>query len=311
MYGPTECTDIASSYTLDDNKQAISPIPIGRPASNVQLYILDAQMNLLPKGAIGELYIGGMGVGLGYLNNAQNTAQQFIANPFCQGEILYKTGDLVRYNANNDLVFISRADNQLKIRGFRIELGEIEAHLRQIDGVIDAVVNTQEHNQQKQLVAFLRSRQALKSTQHYRKLLLKKLPNYMVPMAFQLIDHIPLSPNGKVDRNRLEKIDLQQLHSSTDYIAPRTAIEKTLQTLWQDVLAVNTIGVHDNFFDIGGNSLSATQIITRIRQHFALDLPLRSLFEVNTIEGLAEIISAMTLQQESPDADEEFEEGIL
>lgn len=311
MYGPTECTDIASSYTLDDNKQAISPIPIGRPASNVQLYILDAQMNLLPKGAIGELYIGGMGVGLGYLNNAQNTAQQFIANPFCQGEILYKTGDLVRYNANNDLVFISRADNQLKIRGFRIELGEIEAHLRQIDGVIDAVVNTQEHNQQKQLVAFLRSRQALKSTQHYRKLLLKKLPNYMVPMAFQLIDHIPLSPNGKVDRNRLEKIDLQQLHSSTAYIAPRTSLEETLQTLWQDVLGVNKIGVHDNFFDIGGNSLSATQIITRIRQHFSLDLPLRSLFEVNTIEGIAEIISAMSLHQETTDADEDFEEGIL
>ena len=133
----------------------------------------------------------------------------------------------------------------------------------------------------------------------------------MVPVAYALIDTIPLSPNGKVDRKQLASIDLHALHASTDYIAPRTAIEKTLQTLWQEVLGVNTIGVHDNFFDIGGNSLSATQIITRIRQHFALDLPLRSLFEVNTIEGLAEIISAMTLQQESPDADEEFEEGIL
>ena len=311
MYGPTECTDIASSYTLADNKRAISPIPIGKAASNVQLYVLDAQLNLLPKGAIGELYIGGAGVGLGYLNNADNTAQQFVANPFRQGQTLYKTGDLVRYNADNDLVFISRADSQLKIRGFRIELGEIEAHLRQIDGVIDAVVNTQEHNNQTQLVAFLRSKQALQNTQDYRKQLLKKLPDYMVPVAYQLIDTIPLSPNGKVDRKQLASIDLQALHSSTAYIAPRTAIEETLQTLWQDVLAVNTIGVHDNFFDIGGNSLSATQIITRIRQHFSLDLPLRSLFEVNTIEGIAEIISAMSLHQETTDADEDFEEGIL
>lgn len=310
MYGPTECTDIATSFSFDKTFNR-SLIPIGKPAANVGCYVLDAQLNLLPKSVIGELYIGGAGVGAGYLHNDALNQESFISNPFGAGK-LYKTGDLVRYNEQDELVFISRADQQLKIRGFRIELGEIEAQLRLVDGVTDCVVAVQEINQTAQLCAFIISDADLLSREAYRKALQQSLPDYMIPVVFQEIAHIPLSPNGKVDRKQLPQLDASDIAGQRDYIAPRNEIEESLASILQSVLNLPKVGIHDNFFELGGNSLSATQVASRIQQTFQLDLPLRTLFEMPTIEALAGVIAAIhqPLNDDAAD-DDDFEEGFL
>ena len=312
MYGPTECTDIAASYTLTDPVNHRGSIPIGTPCANTSLYVLDEQLNFLPKGAVGELYIGGAGVGKGYLNNADMTAEKFIENPFNKKEILYRTGDLVRYCHKNYLEFIARTDDQIKIRGFRIELGEIEANLRHINDIDDAVVTARDINGQAQLLAFICSNTELQNSNTYKRELKQYLPDYMVPIAYLPIDEIPLTPNGKVDRKKLPTVDLNQL-KQTEYIAPRNQHEAELALIWQSLLGIEKIGVQDNFFELGGHSLLATQLLTRMRDSFELELPLRTIFEVNTIEGLAEIISAMTSSEsdDNVDDDEAFEEGIL
>lgn len=310
MYGPTECTDIATSFSFDKNTTE-QPLPIGEPAANVDCYVLDKHKNLLPKGAIGELYISGLGVGAGYLNDEALNQQSFIANPFKPNELMYKTGDLVRYNESNQLVFIGRADQQLKIRGFRIELGEIEAQLRLIEGVKNAVVAVQEIQNQPQLCAFIISDKTLLSRENYRKALQQHLPDYMVPITFQAIDSIPLSPNGKVDRKQLPQLSSSDITSQQEYIAPRNANEQALADILQTVLQLPKIGVLDNFFELGGNSLSATQVISRIKQHFELDLPLRTLFETPTIDALAAVITALSQVQNNDYDDDDFEEGFL
>ena len=311
MYGPTECTDIATSHTIDKPAEYRGVIPIGKPAANACTYVLDKHGNLLPRGAIGELYIGGPGVGKGYLNNPELTAERFVSHPFKHGETLYKTGDLVRFNINDDLEFVSRADDQIKIRGFRIEPGEIEACLRNMENIDDAVVNTQIINGQQQLTAFICSARPLEAVHTYRKTLQKQLPDYMIPLVFCPIDRIPLTPNGKIDRSRLPEIDASCINAGSEYIAPRNDIEEALAVIWQQLLEIERAGIADSFFDLGGNSLMATQLATRIRQHFAIDLPLRTLFEVNTIEGIAEIISAMTGTGINEHDSSEFEEGTL
>lgn len=312
MYGPTECTDIAASYTLADASNHRGSIPIGTPCANTSLYVLDEYLNFLPKGAVGELYIGGAGVGKGYLNNPEMTAARFIKSPFNANDILYRTGDLVRYCYNNYLEFIARTDDQIKIRGFRIELGEIEANLRHIKNIEDAVVTAREINGQKQLLAFIISNSELLPFNTYKRELKQYLPDYMVPIAYLPIDKIPLTPNGKVDRKKLPDIDLSLL-KQTEYIAPRNQNEAELALIWQSLLHIERIGIQDNFFELGGHSLLATQLLTRMRDKFELELPLRTIFEVNTIEGLAEIISVMTsgVADDNVDNDEAFEEGIL
>lgn len=310
MYGPTECTDIATSHTLDNPVKHKGPIAIGKASSNVELYVLDQHKNLLPKGTIGELYIGGKGVGKGYLNNTELTEQRFIDNPFKPNKTIYKTGDLVRVKQDDSLEFIARTDDQIKIRGFRIELGEIETTLRNMFGIVDAVVTVREINGQSQLLAFLCSTETIQDNHFYKKHLRQSLPDFMVPIAYFQIDEVPLSPNGKVDRNSLPDVDLSALIQNT-YVAPRTAIEMQLCEIWQELLQQKRVGIQDNFFELGGHSLLATQLLTQVRGHYEIDLPLRTLFEVNTIEGLAEIISALLTPANDIADDEDFEEGIL
>ena len=309
MYGPTECTDIATSYTIGDIHSQKVPVPIGKPSANVSVLVLDSHKNPVPEGAIGELYIGGTGVGKGYLNKPTLTAERFIDNPFRPGETIYRTGDLVRFNIDGDLEFVSRADDQIKVRGLRIEPGEIEARLRQLDGVNDALVSLQDINGQQQLVAFVVGRT---DPQACKKALRKVLPDFMIPVAFLPIDSIPLTPNGKVDHRRLPAVDSSAITTGQQFVAPRHDTDRQLAAIWQAVLGLDSVSIADGFFELGGNSLLATQVMTRIRDTFGVDLPLRTLFEVNTIEGISDIILATGHTQAADDEpDDAFEEGFL
>ncbi len=320
MYGPTECTDIAASHTINNPHDCIGKtIPIGRPNTNVQLYVLDEHNQPVPLGVIGELCIGGEGVGVGYLNNEPLTNERFFNNPFGNGK-LYRTGDLVRYRNNGLLDFVSRVDGQVKIRGYRIELGEIEAQLAKHPAVRQAVVTAVTTDTGSTvLAAYCTTEEEQLPLHELRSQLKQTLPYYMVPSAIMAVDRIPLSPNGKVDRRALPNIDLQA-SSNANYEAPQTEIEKALVHIWEDLLQVDRVGIHDHFFEIGGHSLMATQLISRIRETLQIELPLRTLFEISTIMEIADILT--TLQEASEmsfnmadesvlDDNDDFEEGVL
>lgn len=301
-FGLTETT-IDSSY-YESSSQELSTeqlVPIGRPFSNTQIYILDSYLQPVPIGVSGEIYIGGASLARGYHNRPELTAEKFIHNKFSnQPEArLYKTGDLARYLPDGNIAFIGRADNQVKIRGFRIELGEIEAVLSQHSAVSKAVVIAREDEpRNKKLVAYVVQKPsitALEITQ-VRDFLKQKLPQYMIPSAFVLLPQLPLLPNGKVDRrclatsrfaSTLPKPDATITTFQDAFVPPRNAIEEVLAGIWANILRVKQVGIHDNFFDLGGHSLLATQVISRIRETFKLDLPLRCLFESPTVAELS------------------------
>ena len=299
-YGPTECTDVCAFYRLDQPENFLNKsVPIGHSIPNTQLIVLDNNHNLMPIGVVGELCIAGTGVGLGYINNKERTAKQFILNPFGEG-YLYKTGDLARYLPDGNIEFLGRIDHQVKIRGFRIELGEIESILNthpQIQQTV--VIATEELPGNKRLVAYVVTSDESLTTKQLCEFLKEKLPEYMVPSAFVTLDGLPLTPNGKVDRKALPEPD-GEITREQEYVAPRTPSEEILANIFANVLGVQKVGIHDNFFDLGGHSLLATQVISRIRQAFAVDVPLRNLFEEPTIANLSKIIEnshSLLLQQ--------------
>jgi acyl carrier protein len=272
-------------------------IPIGCPITNTQIYLLDGQLQPVPIGVTGELYIGGEGLAQGYLNRPELTSLAFIPNPFSQkpGTRLYKTGDLARYRSDGNIEFLGRSDDQVKIRGFRIELGEIEAVLSQHPAVAEAVVIVQEDIPgDKHLVAYIvpNKGQAPTSSQ-LRQFSKEKLPNYMVPSAYMMLEFLPLTPNGKVDRRVLPAVDTLSLDTKEDYVAPRTTVEEELARIWRQVLGKQQVGVHDNFFELGGHSLLATQLTSRIRDRFKVELPVRILFEAPTMAMLARHIETI------------------
>jgi amino acid adenylation domain-containing protein len=295
-YGLTEAT-IDSSYfetaTLDLSVERL--VPIGRPFANTQLYILDGNLQPLPIGVPGELYIGGAGLARGYLNQPELTACRFIPNPFKSGTQLYQTGDIARYLPDGNIEFRGRGDNQVKIRGFRIELGEIEAELSQHPQVDEIALLVREDEPGNQyLVAYIVPREeVLPTVSELRSFLKQKLPDYMVPSAFVMLDSLPLTPNGKVDRRALPTPDRTALKSEQTLISPRTPIEEVLAGIWTQVLGCESVSIHDNFFDLGGHSLLATQVIYRVRSALQVELPLRCLFESPTVAGLAERIEAI------------------
>jgi glutamate-1-semialdehyde-2,1-aminomutase/malonyl CoA-acyl carrier protein transacylase len=296
-YGPTECSDDVTHYPIyQPPAPEVLNIPIGRPVANTQLYLLDSQLQPVPIGVSGELYVGGMGVGRGYLNNAERTSEVFIADIFAQkpGARLYKTGDKARYLSDGNIEFLGRLDHQVKIRGFRLELGEIEAALAQHPEVRETVVIAWEDQpDDKRLVAYVVPNQEVE-TQHFlsllRRFLKEKLPDYMIPSAFVMLEALPLTPNGKVDRRALPAPDTSQTSLEQGFVPPHTATEETLAAIWAEVLGVERVGIHDNFFELGGNSLLATQVISRLREAFHVELPLRSLFEEPTVAYLSESI---------------------
>ncbi len=288
-YGPTEASDVVSFHTWDP-RIAVSTLPIGRAIANTRLYVLDAHRQLLPQGAVGELYVGGDGVGRGYLHLAQLTQERFLPDPYSEqpNARMYRTGDVVRQLPDGEIEYLGRNDFQVKIRGFRIELGEIEAKLAACAGVREAVVIDREDVPgDKRLVAYLIAHdgQAL-SNAALRDSLAKELADYMLPSAFVQLEQLPLTPNGKLDRQALPAPD-QQSVVTREYEAPQGEIEQAIAIIWQQLLGLERVGRHDHFFELGGHSLLATQLVSRISAAFGIGLPLRSVFEAPTLTELA------------------------
>ncbi|MEG4288204.1 amino acid adenylation domain-containing protein [Microcoleus sp. C2C3] len=303
-YGPTETVVGCCVYEVTEQTSLSAWVPIGRPIFNTQLYILDRYLQLVPVGVPGELHIGGVGLARGYLNRPELTEAKFIPNPFSQeeGARLYKTGDLARYLADGNIEFLGRIDHQVKIRGFRIELEEIETVLSQHPDLREVVVITRsDQPDNPRLVAYFVPHQAQAPTPStLRNFLKQQLPDYMLPSAFVSLEAIPLTPNGKVDRNALPAPDASSLSQSMGFVPPRTPTQEVLGGIWAEVLGLEQIGIYDNFFELGGHSLLATQVISRLRQAFGVELPLRCLFESPAIAQLSESIEAARHNGHSP-----------
>jgi amino acid adenylation domain-containing protein/thioester reductase-like protein len=297
LYGPSEDTTYSTFSCVKPEDDLVT---IGRPIANTQIYILDSQLQPLPIGISGEVYICSTGLARGYLKRQKLTAEKFISNPFSNkhGARLYKTGDLARYLLDGNIEFLGRVDHQVKIRGFRIELGEIEAKLAQHSVVQHSVVVVREDNpDDKRLVAYIvpntdnfDSVNNSEIVPHLRKYLKENLPKYMVPSAFVLLEKLPLTPNGKIDRKALPLPAQTYSNIGKTYIAPRTAIEEQLAKIWAELLKVKQVGIEENFFELGGHSLLLTQLIFQIRQTWKIELSLSSLFEMPTIASLAQSI---------------------
>jgi amino acid adenylation domain-containing protein len=308
-YGLTEAT-IDSAYfektdiSLPPEKMA----PIGRPFANTEIYILDRNLQPVPVGVAGELYVGGPALARGYLNQPALTAAKFIPHPFGgqPGARLYKTGDLARYLPDGNIEFMRRLDYQVKVRGFRIELEEIESVLASHEGVHEALVAPHESAPgEKHLVAYIvPSQHASPSVQELQQLVREHLPAYMLPAAFIMLDAFPLSPNGKVDRKALPAPDPETLAPTDTYVEPSTPLEETLVGIWEEVLGRKRIGVFDNFFEVGGHSLLATQIVARLRKNLDMEIPLGAIFLTPTIAELAVTIEEMMLQEIDDTGDE-------
>jgi amino acid adenylation domain-containing protein len=306
-YGPTETTigilvnvlGVLSEEMRGESREGVAvegptTVPIGRPIANSEAYILDKQQQLVPVGVIGELYLGGVGLAVGYLHQEEETRQRFVVHPFRQeaGARLYKTGDLARYTEEGLIEFVGRGDSQVKLRGYRIELGEIEAILGRHPQVWDCVVVLREDEpEEPRLVAYVVARQQLAPTsQELCDFVGENLPAYMVPSTYVLVNELPLTANGKVDRSRLPMPELSASEVQSVPVEPRSPIEEILVDIWGEVLTTKQVGIHDNFFSLGGHSLLATQVIARIHQVLQVDLPILSLFEAPTIAKLAECV---------------------
>ncbi len=293
-YGPTEATIVATSSELlgPSSEAAGIELPIGAPVRNAQAYVLDQKLQPVPIGVAGELHLGGAGVARAYLNRPELTAEKFIPHPFSltPGERLYRTGDRVRYRPDGQLEYLGRVDQQVKVRGFRIELGEIEAALYTHASVRDALVMLREDNPgEKRLVAYLVQDESQKTTaSELWSFLNERLPAYMIPAAFVMLEELPLTPSGKIDRRALPAPDASRPELAQQFVSPRTMTEELIAGIWTELLRVERAGVHDNFFELGGHSLLATQVIARMREMLNVELPLRAFFEVPTVAGLAE-----------------------
>jgi amino acid adenylation domain-containing protein/non-ribosomal peptide synthase protein (TIGR01720 family) len=295
-YGPTECSDDVTHYAI---YEALPPevtlTPIGRAIANIRLYVADEKLRLLPVGMPGELYVGGVGVGRGYLNQPGLTAERFAPDPFASepGARLYKTGDLARFAPDGNIEFLGRLDHQVKVRGFRIELGEIESALRHHEAVREAVVMVSGPQiGEAQLSAYVVPEfERLPAADELRNHLKKSLPEYMIPASFVMLEALPLTRNGKIDRRALAQLETPR--TERVYVAPRTAVEEVVAGIWAEVLKLERVGVHDSFFDLGGHSLLSIQVLTRLHKTFHVDLPLRAIFEADTVAEISKRLVAM------------------
>lgn len=311
-YGTTETTVLATTYTLSSSAslsldQELRELPIGRAIYNVQTYVLDEYLQPVAVGVPGELHIGGFCLARGYLNRPDLTEKRFISNPFSNqpGDRLYKTGDLVRYLPDGNIEFICRLDNQVKIRGYRIELEEIETVLLQHPAVLDTIILVREDNpDNKHLVAYIVLTQGNTFTLSELKSFLKeKLPSYMIPSAFVILEHFPLTPNGKVDRQALLRLDTSQRELKQNIIPPRTPTEEILANIWTDILGLKEISIDDDFFALGGHSLLIAQLTARIRDAFFIELPVSCIFKSPTLLEIAKAIDSIRQGETSAEID--------
>lgn len=295
MYGPTETTVWSTTYRVSPG---LTRIPVGHPIANTEMYILDHNLLPVPIGVVGELMIGGAGVARGYLGRPELTAQRFIRNPFPSNgaKRLYRTGDLARYLPNGGIELLGRADQQVKIRGHRVELGEIEALLGEHPAVREcAVVARETTNGDKRLAAYAILREGQSLTQRQlRQYAQERLPEHMVPAQVVFMTAFPQTPNKKTDRMALPAPDNEVIENENGFEPPATEIEETLAALWSELLDVQRVGRRDNFFESGGHSLLAMQLVGRVRTRFGVDLPLKNLFEHPTVAELAEAIDALS-----------------
>ncbi|MFW6359360.1 MAG: non-ribosomal peptide synthetase [Chroococcales cyanobacterium] len=312
VYGPTENTTFSTWYEVQEIPENATTIPIGQAIANTQVYLLDENLHPVPPGVSGEIYLGGDGLANGYLNRAELTAEKFIDSPFLDNRLhpqkfslfkggrgdplsskLYKTGDRALYRPNGNIEFLGRTDSQIKLRGFRVELGEIETAIAQYSPIETAVVILREVEKDRQLIAYVVPKASTTPTERELRSFLKtKLPAYMLPAAFVLLNQLPLTANGKVDSKALPPPTI--VSATTPTIAPTTSLEASLVQLWAQLLGRKQVGIDDNFFELGGHSLLATQLISRIRDRFQVELPLRSVFETPTIAELAQKIESLT-----------------
>jgi amino acid adenylation domain-containing protein len=328
MYGITETTVHVTYRRLTAaDSQLNSGSLIGRHMPDLQTFVLDERLQPVPVGVPGEIYVGGDGLARGYLNRAELTADRFIPNPFGElpGVRLYRTGDSGRFLEGGEIEYLGRIDQQVKIRGFRIELGDVEAALAQIPGVREVVVTAREYVQgETRLVAYIvpgarqveaanqllrqedeqspdhRQNGALPNeiTAHARRFLKEKLPEYMIPSVFVVLDALPLTAHGKVDRKALPLPEPKRSESDSSFVAPRTPVEKKLVEMWSELLGVEGIGIHDSFYELGGHSLLLTRLASRINKTFHVDLPLRTLFNTPTIVEMTTAIAARQVEEE-------------
>ncbi len=297
-YGPTENTVVTTSGLVVAKEQnQISPT-IGRAIANTQVYILDSNLQPVPVGVPGELHIAGVGLATGYLNRPELTQEKFITNPFGSGR-LYKTGDLARYLPDGNIEYLGRIDNQVKIRGFRIELGEIEAALGQHSDVqMCCVITREETPGNKRLIAYVvPQKDVTLITSELRQFLTNKLPGYMLPTAFVILESLPLTPNGKVDRRALPDPDLHQ--ELSDYVMPNTEAEKIIAGIWQKALKVEKVGIYDNFFELGGHSLLLVQINQQLQEKLSLELSIVDMFNYSTIHSLSQYLNTKARKEDT------------
>ncbi|HEV7905207.1 MAG TPA: amino acid adenylation domain-containing protein, partial [Pyrinomonadaceae bacterium] len=302
LYGSSEVSADVSCYetSLHETDQ---PVPIGKPISNMRLYVLDSRLQPVPAGVAGQLYAGGVGLARGYQRRADQTAERFIPDPFAAdaGARLYRTGDIARYTATGELEYVGRADYQVKLRGYRIELGEIEAQLRGYQSVKECVVVVRGEAGgsggagDKRLVAYVVAETARGegasspdvSNQELRAYLGERLPDYMVPQVFVRLPEMPLTPNGKLDRNALPVPELSSMNVGREFEPPRTPVEELIAGVWAEVLGADRVSVNDNFFELGGHSLLAMQVVSRVREACGVEVAVRRMFERPTVRGMA------------------------
>ena len=325
LYGPTETTIWSMVHKVESGE---GPVAIGHPIANTQVYVLDSRFQPVPLGVHGELYIGGYGLARGHLNQLELTAEKFIVNPFAPGERLYRTGDRARYLADSNVEFLGRLDNQVKIRGYRIELGEIEAALNQHPAVKNGVVvarddailersgepdgminisaarldrESEASENPKSLIAYIvPKQQRARPSGELREYLKGELPEYMIPSLFVTLDALPLTVNGKVDRNRLPAPRGGNCDINQDFTESRTEIEELVAQAWCEILNTEKVGIRENFFEIGGHSLVAIQIVARLRNTFDREIPLRALFDAPTVEDLSREIEILLMDGDQP-----------
>ncbi|MBL4965178.1 non-ribosomal peptide synthetase [Bacillus halotolerans] len=286
-YGPTETVVGCMIYRYDAKRDKREFVPIGTPAANTDIYVADANKNLVPIGVIGEMYISGPGVARGYWNRPDLTAEKFVENPYIPGAKMYKSGDLAKRLRDGNLVYVGRIDEQVKIRGHRIELGEIEAALHNVEAVQKAAVTVREEEDGlKQLCAYYVSEKSIPAAQ-LREQLSLELPNYMVPSYFVRLEHMPLTSNGKINRKVLPAPEAS-LQQTAEYVPPGNEVESKLTDLWKEVLGISHAGIKHNFFDLGGNSIRAAALAARIHKELDVNLSLKDIFKFPTIEQLAD-----------------------
>jgi amino acid adenylation domain-containing protein len=301
-YGPTETTVGAVAQLLEgEENERAGLVGLGRPMGNMRAYVINEWMELAGVGEAGELYIGGSGVGRGYLGGAGQTAERYVPDPYSErgGERLYRTGDVARYRPDGEIEFLGRVDNQIKFHGHRVELNEIRFALNRHQQVKDSsIVVTKDKNGNDVIMAYYVSRQEIEHAQ-LREFLMGSVIEETIPNIFVHLKKLPLTLNGKINYQALPTLEEARRNMKRNIVAPRTPTEETLVGIWSQALGVEAVSVNDNFFELGGHSLLATRVITRIREYFNVELPLRIMFEEPTVAGLALAVTQMQLNEES------------